>query len=179
MDALTGAYREIAVPVRVFGDLRDAVAKEAGPLPAIRALHAAGYAAGVAAADELRSSPDEDLRALPAEAFWARVSDFFSRRGWGTLTHEAIHEAVGTLTSPDWAEGTAPGADDASCSFSTGFLSGLLTSLAGGPIAVLEVSCRARGDGRCSFAFGNALAIHDLYGRLVEGADLSGALASL
>lgn len=68
---------------------------------------------------------------------------------------------------------------DASCSFSTGFLSGMLTSLAGGPIAVLEVSCRARGDGHCSFAFGNASAIHDLYGKLVEGAELSGALASL
>jgi len=179
MDALPGAYREIAVPVSIFGDLREAVVKEAGPLPAIRALHAAGYAAGVAAADELRSSPDADILALPAEAFWAQMAAFFSRRGWGTLTHEVVHEAVGTLTSSDWVEGAGAAAEDASCSFSTGFLSGLLTTLAGGPIAVLEVSCRARGDGRCSFAFGNASAIHDLYGRLVEGADLSGALASL
>ena len=179
MDALRGTYREIAVPVSVFGDLRDAMAKEAGPLPAIRALHAAGYAAGVAAADELRSPPEGDIMGLPADAFWARVAAFFSRRGWGTLAHEALYEAVGTLTSSDWVEGAGPEGDDASCSFSTGFLSGMLTSLSGGPIAVLEVSCRARGDGRCTFAFGNAAAIHELYGRLVEGADLSGALASL
>jgi len=179
MDALSDAYREIAVPVRIFGDLRDALGKEAGPLPAIRAMHAAGYAAGMAAADELRSAPEGDPLALPPEAFWARVAAFFSRRGWGTLTHEAVHEGVGTLTSSDWAEGAVEGADDASCSFSTGFLSGLLTALAGGPIAVLEVSCRARGDGQCSFAFGNASAIHDLYGKLIEGANLSGALASL
>lgn len=179
MDALPGAYREIAVPVSIFGDLRGALAKEAGSLPAIRALHAAGYTAGVAAAAEVRSSPDGDVLALPAEAFWAHVAAFFARRGWGTLTHEAVHEAVGTLTSPDWVEGSGAEASDASCSFSTGFLSGLLTTLAGGPIAVLEVTCRARGEGRCSFAFGNASAIHDLYGRLLEGADLTGALASL
>ncbi len=179
MDALSGPFREIAVPVRMFGDLRSALAKEAGPLPAIHALHSAGYAVGVAAADAFRASADEDVLALAEEAFWTRLAGFFARRGWGHLRHEALHEAVGTLVSSDWAEPGDERDADASCTFSTGFLSGLLTTLAGGPVAVLEVSCRARGDELCSFAFGNAAAIHELYGQLLEGADLRGALASL
>ena len=179
MDALSGPFREIAVPVRIFGDLRSALAKEAGALPAIHALHSAGYAAGVAAAHALKASPDEDVMVLAQEAFWSRLAGFFARRGWGHLTHEALHDAVGTLTSSDWAEPGDERDEDASCTFSTGFLSGLLTTLAGGPVAVLEVNCRARGDAQCTFAFGNATAIHEVYGQLLEGADLRGALASL
>ena len=54
--------------------------------------------------------------------------------------------------SSDWVEAEEERGEDASCSFSAGYLSGLLTELAGGPIAVLEVACRARGDDTCSFA---------------------------
>ncbi|NIX42216.1 MAG: hypothetical protein GWN06_24335, partial [Gemmatimonadetes bacterium] len=54
-----------------------------------------------------------------------------------------------------------------------------LTELAGGPIAVLEVSCRARGDDCCDFAFGSETAIHGLYGRLLQGENLQAALAAL
>ncbi len=179
MDAAPEPFSEIVVPATLFGDLRAALEKEAGPLASVHALHAAGYAAGVAAAAGVRSTPDEDLLALPQQVFWNRVTAFFSRRGWGSLTQESAHEAVGLLTSPDWAESAGPAGEGASCSFSAGFLSGLLSSLAGGPVAVLEIACRARGDGRCSFAYGNALAIHDLYGKLVQGSDLPDALASL
>jgi hypothetical protein len=68
---------------------------------------------------------------------------------------------------------------DASCCFSTGFLSGLLSELAGGPVAVLEIGCRTRGADACRFAFGSEQVIHDLYGRLLDGADFDGALAAL
>ena len=119
------------------------------------------------------------MLALPQDVFWTRLATFFARRGWGSLTHAPAHQAVGFLNSPDWAEGATPGGEDASCSFTAGFLSGMLSTLAGGPVAVLEISCRARGDGHCSFAFGNALAVHDLYGKLVQGSDVPGALASL
>lgn len=180
MDAPSGAHREIAVPASIFASLRQELAKEAGVLPTIHALHASGYTAGIAAASAFRVSPDEDVQALPQAEFWARVSAFFARRGWGTLVHEPRHQAVGILRSLDWVEGAERRAEeDASCSFSTGFLSGLLTELAGGPVAVLEVTCHARGDDACSFAFGAASAIHELYGRLLEGAELDGALAAL
>lgn len=179
MHAPAQPVSEILVPATLFGDLRAALENEAGSLVAVHALHAAGYANGVAAAAAVRNAPDEDLMALPQDVFWNRVTSFLARRGWGNLTREDSHEAVGLLTSPDWAEGTGPAGDDASCSFSAGFFSGLLTTLAGGPVAVLEITCRARGDERCSFAFGNAAAIHGLYGKLVEGSDLPSALASL
>jgi hypothetical protein len=46
-------------------------------------------------------------------------------------------------------------------------------------VAVLEVDCRARGADRCCFAFGSEVAIHDLYGHLLDGSDLDDALAAL
>lgn len=174
------APREIAVPVSIFATLRSALAGDVGELAAIHALHNAGFAAGVDAAETFRGSEKEDVLGLSEEDFWNRLTLFFARRGWGTLSHQTLHDAVGTLTSPDWTEAAADGAgDQASCSFSTGFLSGLLSTLAGGDVAVLEVACRARGDAACTFAFGNAAAIHEVYGKLLEGSDLAAALAAL
>jgi hypothetical protein len=46
-------------------------------------------------------------------------------------------------------------------------------------VAVLEVACRSRGSDACQFVFGSEAAIHELYGRLMEDADLEAALASL
>ena len=182
MDHTAGGYREIAVPVSVFAALRRELAKGAGPLPTIHALYAAGFAAGEEASSVFAGSTDEDVGALPEDAFWSRLVAFFSRRGWGTLSREGDSLAVGMLASPDWAESAdAPpeGDENASCSFSTGFLAGLLTRLAGGRVAVLEVTCRSRGDDRCTFAFGSESAIHELYGQLLDGARLEEALSSL
>jgi hypothetical protein len=58
-------------------------------------------------------------------------------------------------------------------------LSALLSEVAGGPVAVLEVTCRTKGDERCTFAFGSAPTVHDLYGLLLDGQDLDSALAAL
>jgi hypothetical protein len=175
------APREIAVPVSVFGSLRAELEKEAGTLPTVHALHHAGYAAGVAAATSFMGNGDSPGATIGEDAFWARLSDSFGRRGWGTLRHERPHPAIGILSSSDWAE--AAGGEqgpEASCHFSTGFLSGLLSELAGGAVAVLEVGCRMRGEASCRFAFGSAGAIHELYGRLLDhDVDFDGALAGL
>jgi predicted hydrocarbon binding protein len=180
MDTTASAFREVAVPVSVFALLRKELASEAGTLPTIHAFHVAGYQSGVAAASAFRSAPDEDVSALQEDEFWTRVTAFFSRRGWGSLSRTTSSPAVGLLVSQDWVESTdVDVSEDASCSFSTGFLSGLLTALAGGPVAVLEVECRGRGGGSCSFAFGSESAVHELYGHLVDGKDLDGALAAL
>ena len=49
-----------------------------------------------------------------------------------------------------------PGAESQpSCAFTTGVLSNFLTLAAGGPVAVLEVTCSSRGDDMCGFAFGS------------------------
>lgn len=173
------APREIAIPATAFGSLRAHLEKEAGALPTVHALHHAGYAAGAAAAPALASNLGE-AGTIGEDAFWAKVADFFGKRGWGSLRHARAHAAVGLLTSTDWAESTSgDGGPDASCHFSAGFLSGLLTELAGGPVAVLEVACRSRGGPACQFVFGSEGAIHELYGRLLEDDNLDGALAAL
>ncbi len=167
--------REIAIPATAFGSLRAHLEKEAGALPTVHALHHAGYASGVAAAPVLSGGAS-----LGEEAFWSKLSEFFGKRGWGSLRHTRPHRAVGVLSSTDWAEAASGnGGPDAGCHFSAGFLSGLLTELAGGPVAVLEVGCRSRGGDSCQFVFGSEGAIHQLYGRLLEDDHLDGALAAL
>jgi hypothetical protein len=171
------APREIAIPATAFVSLRVHLEKEAGPLPTVHALQHAGYAAGTAAAPALVAV---DPGTMGEAAFWTKLSDFFGKRGWGSLRHARPHAAVGVLTSGDWAEASDGGGDaDASCHFSAGYLSGLLTELAGGPVAVLEVGCRSRGGDTCQFVFGSESAIHELYGKLLEDDDLDRALGAL
>ena len=175
-----GAPREIAVPISLFASLRRELEEEAGTLPTVRALHGAGYHAGLAAAAAVHHQAGGDAFALTQGGFWSHLTNYFGSRGWGTLTHRAVHDAVGVLSSTDWAEAVEGAVDpDASCCFSTGFLSGLLSQLAGGPVAVLEIECRTRSGTSCDFAFGSEGAIHELYGQLLEGVDLDGALAAL
>jgi len=175
-----GGPREIAVPISVFGSLRGELEEEAGVLPTVRALHRAGYQAGLAGAATVNSEAGGDSFSLSEDRFWTSLSEYFSKRGWGTLSHHPAHPGVGILKTKDWAEAeVADVKPDAGCSFSSGFLSGLLSQLAGGPIAVLEVECRMRGAEACDFAFGSETAIHDLYGKLLDGADLENALAAL
>jgi predicted hydrocarbon binding protein len=169
--------REIAIPATAFVSLRAHLEKEAGALRTVHALHHAGYAAGAAAAPALAV---DDAGSMAEDAFWTRLSEFFGKRGWGALRHARPHQAVGLLTSADWAEASAgDGGSEASCHFSAGFLSRLLTELAGGPVAVLEVGCRSRGADSCQFVFGSEGAIHELYGRLLEDDNLEAALAAL
>lgn len=180
MDTPSGTHQEIVVPASIFATLRREVAKEVGVLASIHALHSVGYETGQSAGRSFRTSVGGDLSTLPQEDFWGKLSGYFARRGWGSLSHQPRHVAVGVLTSRDWSEGEeSRSGDDTSCSFSSGFLAGFLTELAGGPVAVLEVECRSRGDAACTFAFGAEGAIHEVYGHLVEGGNLDGALTEL
>jgi hypothetical protein len=181
MPSLGAEAREVAVPISLFSLLRRELEEEAGALPTVRALHRAGYESGLLAVRPLHAEAGGDVFAASQEAFWTHLRSYFFKRGWGTLDHHPVHDAVGMLTSRDWAEATVSDEPDpdATCCFSTGFLSGLLSQIAGGPVAVLEVECRTRGGASCDFAFGSEGAIHELYGRLVEGVDLDGALAAL
>lgn len=177
MEATTSALHEIAVPASIFATLKTELAKEAGALPTIHALHHAGYEAGVATAGAIANG--STVREMTQAAFFDRLTRFFVRRGWGTLATDGRGK-VGMLCSADWAESDPSSHDaDATCSYSTGFFSGLMSTLAGGPVAVLEVSCRSRGDGECRFVFGSEQTIHDLYGHLLEGLDLEEALSTV
>jgi hypothetical protein len=175
-----GGPREIAIPVSVFDSLRTELAKAAGALETVRALHHAGYQAGLASTGSVNQEAGGDAFKLSESGFWSNLTDYFSKRGWGTLLRSDPHPGIGLLGSSDWAEASPENVtSDGSCSFSTGFLSGLLSKLAGGPIAVLEVKCRTRGDSSCGFAFGSETAIQNLHEHLLEGEDLNAALEAL
>jgi hypothetical protein len=172
--------RDVAIPAVGLASIREALQQEAGALPAIHALHAAGFGTGQALWESLRRGVGRELVGLDEAAFWPRLAAALARRGWGSLTHEAPHPGVGLLASPDWAEAQGGSQErQPSCTFSAGMLSALLSGAAGGPVTVLEVTCRTKGDARCTFAFGSAATVHDLYGLLLEGQDLDAALAAL
>lgn len=172
--------REMALPETALITLRRSLRGEAGPLATVRALHAAGYETGEALAGSFLSFLGDDLEDMPRDRFWRRFRDFWRRRGWGRLEHRDLHPALGLLVSGDWVEaGDETRESQPSCAFTSGVLASLLGRVAGGPIAVLEIQCRARGDDRCAFAFGSETVVHDVYGALLDGADLQDALSSL
>ena len=172
--------RNVSIPAVGLTELRRQLQREAGALATIRALHAAGYRSGQALWESLsRGSAREPLTELDGRVFWERLSAVLGGHGWGSFTHRTIHPGVGLLESRDWAEADAHDAEQSSCSLSTGLMAGLLTGAAAGPIAVLETSCRARGDERCTFAFGAAQTVHDVYGLLLDGHSVESALSCL
>jgi len=173
------ATREIALPVAGLTTFREALRDEAGPVAAVNALHAAGFRSGDDVWEGLTRGDDERMRSISQAAFWSGLTDWFSRRGWGSLTFDPIHPGVGRLSSPDWAEAEGGDERQPSCAFTTGLLSSLLSSAAGGAIAVLETSCRARGDEACRWIFGSENTIRQLYGSLLEGRSLDDALRAL
>ena len=180
MESTERPTRDIAIPALGLTMLRQNLQREVGPLPAIHALHTAGFSTGQAIWEGLCRGSGQELPDLDDAGFWPKLAAALGKRGWGTLTHRAVHAGVGLLDSSDWAEAVgADGEQQPSCTFSAGMLSALLTGAAGGPIAVLEVSCRTRGDNLCTFAFGSLATVHDLYGLILEGQDLEGALAAL
>ena len=172
--------RNVSIPAVGLTALRLQLEREAGALATIHGLHTGGYRAGEALWESLSRGWDRrSLTELDERAFWEHMSAILGGRGWGTFTHRAVHPGVGLLESRDWAEAGVAGTEQSSCSFSAGLLSGLLTGAAGGPIAVLEASCRTRGADRCTFAFGTVQTIHDLYGLILDGRSLESALAAL
>jgi hypothetical protein len=184
--------REVAIPVATLAALHRVLREEAGPVVAVQCLQATGFQVGQSVADgllaEMRTSeaggqdgPDvgPPSEGVSASAFWSRLDTYVGERGWGRLQHHRLHPAVGQLASADWAEGE--GADDGepTCSFSSGFLSGILSRVAGAPVAVLETDCRGRGDDRCAFVYGSEAVVRMLHDGLLEGRALDGVLDEL
>ena len=168
---------ELAIPVASLAALRRTLTAEVGADAAARALRAAGNAAGDAWYPQLATGDDEGLSET---VFWRRLSQLFSSRGWGTLTHSSIHPGVGALDASDWLEATSEkGEARPSCFFTTGMLANLLGNVAASGVAVLEVECRSSGAERCRFLFGSPEALNALYARVANGSAVEAALAEL
>lgn len=170
--------RQVALPASALTHLRRALRKEAGALGTTHALHAAGYAAG----DELYESfrlqfGDTDPQGMAEGRFWAALDRFMSERGWGRVEQQRVHPGLGMLTATGWMESAPEGGESQpGCAFSSGFFAHFFGRVAGGPVAVLEVGCRSRGDDACRFLFGSETAVHHLYGLLLDGESVESAL---
>ncbi|MEX2528401.1 MAG: 4-vinyl reductase [Gemmatimonadota bacterium] len=172
--------REILLPAPSLTALRLALRRETGAVAATHALNAAGFAAGSALFPALRKELGGNPSELPAPGFWDGMTRFFHKRGWGRISHQRIHPALGRVSSPDWAEADPDGGDlHPSCAYSAGLLAGLLSRVADAPMAAVEVACRSQGDAECVFLFGSEKAVQLLYGRLLDGTPLSEALDQL
>lgn len=177
-DAARG--RDLAIPATALTYLRRALRKEAGPLQAIHALHDAGFATGEAFFDELARLAAEDPADLDEARFWKVLSRFFEARGWGPLAHRRLHPGLGLIRASGWAECDPEGEESQpGCAFTSGFLAHMLGRVAGGPVAVLEVACGSVGGGACEFLFGGERAVHEVYGRLLNGEPLDAVLGTL
>jgi bacteriochlorophyll 4-vinyl reductase len=176
----TSRTPELAIPVASLAALRDALVVAVGTETAAQALRQAGFAAGDALFRVLSADNPGELAELPAPLFWNRLTRLFSARGWGHLAYTEVHTGVGALETGDWVEATPEnGAAQPSCHFTTGALANLLGRVAGSEVAVLEVECRSRGEGRCRFLFGGAVAVYALYDRIAAGDPADAALAHL
>jgi predicted hydrocarbon binding protein len=178
---------ELALPVASLAAIRDALTAEVGANGAANALRAAGYAAGDALfttftqpfSGDVESGRAPAFNEVSASTFWRRLSELFSTRGWGTLSHAAVHAGVGALHTSNWVEVVSDSATRPSCYFTTGLLANLLGQAADSEIAVLEVECRSKGDPRCSFLFGAPVTLEALYGRLRSGESVDQSIESL
>jgi predicted hydrocarbon binding protein len=170
---------ELTLPTAALTELRDTLTAQVGARGAADALRAAGYAAGTQLHRILAGSHEDELAALPAEQFWARLALLFSSRGWGQLAYSEAHPGVGSLEATDWGEANDARAERPSCHLTTGLLANLLGQVAGAEIAVLETECRTAGHQRCRFLFGGTAALHAVYDRLSAGETADAALAQI
>jgi len=181
---MTQTYRppELALPVASLAALRRALEESVGPETAAHALQSAGNAAGDAFYQILGGGPEADTS--PAEwgesVFWRRLSDLFSRRGWGRIANEAVHAGVGAIDAFDWVESDPElAASRPGCAFTAGLIANLLGRVTGSEVAVLEVECRSQGDARCRFLYGSPVVLDAVYNQLRSGTQVDDSLAAL
>lgn len=178
---------ELAIPVASLTALRHALADEVGDDAAARALQIAGVAAGHAFYDTLTHAAsaggrngEQDPSDWSEATFWRRLADLFERRGWGRIRTAQVHTGIGALDAFDWVEAQPEsGAPRPTCFFTAGLLANLLGRVVGDDVAVLEVSCRSRGDDHCRFLYGSPETLDVVFSRIRNGADVEETLATL
>jgi hypothetical protein len=179
----SSAQRSLRAPAALVGSLLAAVAGDRSAPAAVEMLRQAGFDSGEAVLALLRERFRDEfgrdgLRSLPAADFWDGFAGFCDESGWGQLRHRLVHPGVGELDGENWFESEAE-TSRLGCQFTTGLLASLLQHLAGEDVAVLESSCRGRGDTRCRFVFGAPETLDVVHRGLASGTGLDEALQDL
>ncbi len=186
MDSSTGQPM-LKIPAAVLAAMHRAARQLGSPVEAAALVRQIGYESGEGFLEEFtgwlmhhRQDPGVAPSDLSAEEFWHLLSAFFGRIGWGRLHFEQLHEGVAALRSQDWVEGrVVEQARQPSCHYTTGMLADLLGRLTDSEVAVLEVSCLARGDGSCRFLFGSPEGLQHVYEGLRSGQAVDEVLRAL
>ena len=169
----------IRIGRRVLHQLRASLERDTG-LQASSYLQEAGFAGG----EELYGEFTEWLLATrgverPGEMDVVYLSEalaeFFTDQGWGALAARPLG-AVLALDAADWAEAGGGSSEFPSCHVTCGMLADFFGRMSNGLVAVMEVECRSRGDGRCRFLAGAPETLSALYDRMAQGAPYPEAL---
>ena len=172
---ITSDTRLIGLTPSLLKTLRTSLDRVLGE-SAAQVLQEAGFASGGDVYDAFASwLADEaelnDPQDLDAELLSEMLSGFFDKTGWGTLTVERMGTAL-VVDSENWAEADPESRlPIASCSISTGILAALFGKLAGGPVAVMEVECRSKGDRSCRFLVGSNDVLNTVFEAMTKGED--------
>jgi len=169
----------VQVPAGLISSVRRALAGDRDPLEAVTLLRQVGYDVGAAVSaglgDHLTlAHGGADPLSLEPEVFWAGVSDYFERLGWGRVEHRRLHPGVAALDLVGWLEEGSDGGP-AGCHLSTGFFTDMLARVAGDGVVVMEVPA----EGRSRLLFGSGETLGAVYEALASGASLDDALARL
>jgi predicted hydrocarbon binding protein len=166
---------------RALQQLRASLERDSG-VQAAAYLQEAGFAGG----EQLFGAYSAWLAetcgvATPADLDARHLSDmlarFFADYGWGAVTVRPLGDAVLALDSSEWAEASDEGgAEYPSCHLSCGLLADFLGRMSDGMVAVMEVECRSRGDGRCRFLAGAPETLGLVYERMAQGMGYGEAL---
>jgi len=162
--------------------LRNALLRDTGPSAAAY-LQEAGYAGGGALFDAFRQWLAGRGRGTPeslsVEGFQREATEFFRQAGWGSLYVGALHDAVATLDSGDWAEATPEQPlEQPFCHLTSGMFADFFGRVADAPLAVMEVECRTVGDARCRFLLGSTEVMQQVYEGMAAGRPYEEAVAA-
>lgn len=149
---------------------------------AITVLQESGYAAGEGVYQAFCAwLPAQGIQ-RPEDVDAARLGEvlsrFFQDHGWGSLSVAPVGPAAVALDSTDWVEAEPGTAEGPMCYFSSGMLADFLGRLSGQPVAVLEVECRSRNDGRCRFLSASPDTLNTVYDQLTQGRSYAEALGA-
>ncbi len=166
---------------RSLQQLRASLERDTG-VQAAAYLQEAGFAGGEQLYDVYRAWLADGYRVeQPGELDARHLSDvlsrFFADTGWGQISAQPLGSAVLALDSVEWAEASEEGgAEYPSCHLSCGLLADFLGRMSDGMVAVMEVECRSRGDGRCRFLAGAPETLGTIYERMSQGMTYAAAL---
>ena len=174
MEISLSASGLVAVSPKAIQMLRD----RAGAQP----LQEAGYAAGETTfAAFVRWLPGVAGVEVPRELATPRLAEvlsrFFSSLGWGTVEVTPVGESAFAVDSLNWAEAQAgAGLQFPGCYFTAGLLADFISRIADAPLAVMEVECRSRNDGRCRFLSATTETLQRVYEQMTQGKTYQEAL---